>query len=278
MYPLITASALAASLDDPDCIIIDCRFDLADVHWGARAYAAGHIPGARYAHLDDDLSGEKTGHNGRHPLPDWEKLTVRLEQWGVSNTSRVVVYDQHNAMYASRLWWLLRYLGHMAVQVLDGGLAAWEQAGLPVSTAVPTPQPTQFSSQTQPLLTLSADALWANRAHLHLLDARAPERYRGEVEPIDRVAGHIPGAVNYPFLNNVAADGRFLPAETLRLRLHAALGGHAPHQAVAYCGSGVSACHTILAAELAGLFGVRLYPGSWSEWSSDPTRPVATGG
>lgn len=277
LYPLLTPAALATSLDDPDCIIFDCRFDLADVDWGARAYAAGHIPGARYAHLDHDLSGEKTGRNGRHPLPDWEQLAARLAQWGVSNASRVVVYDQHNAMYASRLWWLLRYLGHMAVQVLDGGWAAWEQAGLPVSTAVPTPQPTQFSSQIQPLLTLSADALWANRAHLRLVDVRAPERYRGEVEPLDRVAGHIPGAVNHPFLNNLAPDGRFLPADTLRLRLQATLGGHATAQSVAYCGSGVSACHIILAAELAGLLGMRLYPGSWSEWSSDPARPVAVG-
>jgi thiosulfate/3-mercaptopyruvate sulfurtransferase len=276
---LISTDALAAQLSDPTWAVIDTRFDLARPEWGQEQYRAGHVPGAVYAHMDRDLSGAKTGTNGRHPLPDIHTFIERLGGWGVGPGVQVVVYDQQDGMNASRLWWMLRYLGHTAVAVLDGGWAKWEREGRPARSGDETRTPAQFVGAPQPGLTVSADEVDRMRqdANQRVLDARAPERYRGETEPLDLVAGHIPGAVNYWFKNNVNPDGTFRSADEVHARLQAALGAVPPNRAAVYCGSGITACHDLLAAEYAGLPGLRLYPGSWSEWSADPSRPVATG-
>lgn len=276
---LISTDALAAHLSDPTWAVIDTRFDLARPDWGEAQYRAGHIPGAIYAHLDRDLSGAKTGTNGRHPLPPMDVFMARLGRWGVGPGVQVVVYDQADGNHASRLWWMLRYLGHTAVAVLDGGWAKWEREGRPARSGDETRAPAQFVGAPQPDQTVTADGVDRMRqdANRRLIDARAPERYRGETEPLDRAAGHIPGAVNYWFKNNVNPDGTFRSADEVRARLQAALGAVPANRAVVYCGSGVTACQDILAAEYAGLAGMKLYPGSWSEWSADEARPVATG-
>lgn len=277
---LIDAVALAAHLSDPAWAVVDCRFRLDDPAWGEADYARAHVPGAAYAHLDRDLSGPKSGRNGRHPLPDPTRLPATFERLGIGRGTQVVAYDQDNAMYASRLWWLLRWMGHTAVAVLDGGFAAWTREGRPVEAGMSTPAPRRFEGRSHAVPAVDSEAVAAistGRAPGLLLDARAPERFRGEVEPIDRVPGHIPGAANRFFQRNLAEDGRFLPADTLRTEFESLLGGAAPGAVVAYCGSGVTACHNLLALEHAGLPGARLYAGSWSEWSSDPDRPVARG-
>jgi thiosulfate/3-mercaptopyruvate sulfurtransferase len=274
---LIDTDALAARLDDLSWVIIDCRFDLADTEWGERAYAFGHIPRAVYAHLDRDLSGVKTGRNGRHPLPDAASLAATLGRFGVDDSAQVVVYDQDNGMFASRLWWELRWLGHDAVAVLDGGFAKWVAEGKPTGDRVEAPTARLFSPRPRPAMVADiteVDAL-RTRADARLVDARAPERYRGESETVDRVAGHIPGATNHFFKSNVDARGVFLPKEALQARLDSEFGGVEAQRIVNYCGSGVTACHNLLALEHAGIHGAKLYPGSWSEWSSDPARPIA---
>ena len=257
-------------------VLLDCGFDLADPTAGERAYAAGHLPGAQYAHLDRDLSGTKTGSNGRHPLPLRQALAERAGAWGIAPGVQVVCYDAHGMPYAARAWWLLRWLGHDAVAVLDGGVAAWTAAGGTLSTApaVPRPQP-PYPPRPPGMPTVDAATLLANLGRRPVLDARAAERFRGDVEPLDRVAGHIPGALNRFFKDNLQPDGRLQPAAQLR-EAFAAL--HAdPAQLVHQCGSGVTACHNLLAMEHAGLAGSALYPGSWSEWCADPARPVARG-
>lgn len=277
---LISTPALAAQLADPALVIVDCRFDLANPAWGEQQYQAAHLPGARYAHLDRDLSGPKTGRNGRHPLPAWEVFQHRLGAWGITPETQVVAYDQDNGMYACRLWWMLRVLGHSAAAVLDGGWARWQAEGRPTSTAVAPPAAAIYPAQPQPerLLTVEAVAkAWLNAPARRLLDARAPERYRGEVEPLDRVAGHIPGAANRFYKDNLNADGTFRAPADLRAEFLALLGDTPPEAVGHYCGSGVSGAHNLLAMELAGLPGSQLYAGSWSEWSSDPERPVAVG-
>ncbi len=276
---LLSTADLAAHLDDPDWAIVDCRFDLNDAAWGERAYADAHLPGAVYAHLDRDLSGPKTGRNGRHPLPDPEVFMERLGAWGIGPGVQVAAYDQANGMWASRLWWLLRWVGHPAVAVLDGGLAKWTAEGRPTRAGVEARAPRAFSGRLQPQLVVTAadvDRLRQDPAY-RLVDARAPERYRGEAEPIDPVAGHIPGAVNHYNALNVNPDGTFLAPEALRARFLDLLGGAPPENVVAYCGSGVAAAHNLLALEIAGLPGARVYVGSWSEWCRDPARPVAVG-
>ena len=274
---LIDTATLAANLTQPGWVLVDCRFNLADTGWGEAQYALGHLPGAVYAHLDRDLSGLKTGRNGRHPLPDMETLQHKLGQWGIGPGTQVVAYDQDTSMTASRLWWLLRYLGHNAVAVLDGGLARWTAEGRPLRAGDEHPAPNTFTGQLQPHMLVEAGDVEQLRQDpaARVIDARAPERYRGETEPLDKVAGHIPGAVNYPYLGNLAADKTFLPAEVLRQQLALALGDVPAHQAVVYCGSGVSAAHNVLALEHAGLSGAKLYAGSWSEWCADEERPVA---
>jgi thiosulfate/3-mercaptopyruvate sulfurtransferase len=281
---LIEPQQLAAHLDDPDWAVIDCRFDLAQPAWGARSWAQGHIPNALHADLDRDLSGPRTALSGRHPLPDPQRLAATLGRLGIDARVQVVAYDQGSGMYEARLWWLLRWLGHERVAVLDGGFAAWQRAGLPVSDLPGGRPPRQFrgAADARALVTSAQLAAWLaegelQRGALVLADARAADRFAGENETLDPVAGHVPGARNHPFAGNLGADGRFLPAAELRARWQQTLRGQAPQQLVAMCGSGVTACHNLLALELAGLPGARLYAGSWSEWITDPARPVARG-
>lgn len=277
---LISAAQLRNLLarTDAPLVLLDTRFDLADTEAGERAYLAGHLPGAYHAHLDRDLAGPKTGRNGRHPLPKPEAWQRTLQAWGITPSTQVVAYDNHGGMFAARAWWLLRQSGHQAA-LLDGGLAAWEAAGGSLSRAVPERAPDRPMDQPAPAWsgTVPADDLEAQLARLFVIDARAPERYRGDVEPLDPVAGHIPGARNRFFKNNLTAEGTFKPAAELRAEFLAQLAGTAPTEVVHQCGSGATACHNLLAMEVAGLGGSRLYPGSWSEWCSDPRRPVARG-
>jgi len=277
---LVSTEALAAHLEDPSWLVVDCRFDLTQPEKGRREYLSGHIPGAFYAGLEPDLSGPRTGANGRHPLPDVEAIRGLFGGWGVTDSTQVVAYDEKTGLWASRLWWLLRYLGHERSAVLDGGLAKWSREGRPVETALPADRtPVAFEGQPHEAMRVSVDevAAVAGNPSWRIIDARAPERYRGEIEPIDRVAGHVPGAANLHYLRTLNADGTFLPAAALRATLRGVLADVPPERSLCYCGSGVTACHSLLAFEHAGLSGGRLYAGSWSEWSSDPRRPVATG-
>ena len=274
---LIDAEALAATIDD--CVIVDCRHDLVDPAVGPAAYAAGHLPRAWFMHQDTDLASPKNGRNGRHPLPDRDTMRRRLEAIGLSDDTQLVAYDEQGGMFAGRLWWLARWLGHGAVAVLDGGLPAWKRAGFPLTQDAPHAEPGHLSDRESLVATLDSEAVQANittRERL-LVDARTPERYRGEVEPMDPVAGHIPGATNRPYQQNLRPDGRFKPAPVLRQEFERLLGGRQPAEIIHQCGSGVTACHNILAMEFAGLPGAALYPGSWSEWCANPARPVATG-
>ncbi len=273
---LIDAASLQQRLTDPACCIVDVRHQLADTGYGERAYAAGHIPGAVFLHCDRDLSGPTTGRNGRHPLPDPARLAARLGEIGIGPATQVIVYDDAQGMIAGRLWWLLRWLGHEAVAVLDGGLPAWTAQGGALSTAWPERRPAAFAAQVQPA---AADVDFVEKMLSTamagvLVDARAADRFRGENETIDPVGGHIPTAVNRFFRDNLAADGRFKPAAVLAAEWQAVLAGAPADAVVHYCGSGVSACHNLLAMEIAGLPGGRLYGGSWSEWCADSRRPV----
>jgi thiosulfate/3-mercaptopyruvate sulfurtransferase len=284
----MTATALSTPLVSPEQLlaalaagatpaIIDCSFDLADVGAGERAFVAGHLPGAVYANLDHDLAGTKTGRNGRHPLParaDWAATLARL---GVTPARAVVVYDAQGGMYAARAWWMLLWAGHRSVSVLDGGIAAWKAAGgaLEAGAVAPVAAPSAYPLGDSLVASVDADALLKSLGRVTLLDARAGERYRGEVEPLDKRAGHIPGARSRFFKDNLDPQGRFRPAAELRAAFETF--GAAPAQVVHQCGSGVTACHNLLAMEVAGLSGSALYPGSWSEWSADPARPVAVG-
>ena len=276
---LIDVATLAAHLDAPDWLVIDCRFDLAQPAAGETAYRAGHIPGAIYAHLDRDLASSITPASGRHPLPDPERFAATLSGWGVSPATQLVAYDADNGMYASRLWWLSRWIGHRAVAVLDGGFKAWTAARLPTSSEIPARSPTRFMARPNRELWLDTQQVQerVQQSNWRLLDARAPERFAGKVEPLDTAAGHVPGARNHPFATNLAADGRFSAPEELRRRYEQSQAGVADDHTIAMCGSGVTACHLLLAMEHAGKSGARLYAGSWSEWIRDPQRPIATG-
>lgn len=282
---LITADELKALMDGPQGpVLLDASFDLADPGAGEATWRAGHLPGARYVHLERELSGAKHGPDGvfrgRHPLPDIDAFAAAAGQWGITPTSQVVVIDRQGSMMAARAWWLLRWLGHRAVAVLDGGVAAWQAAGgeLVQTTLLPAPEaPYPRGPLADRMPTIEAPELLARLGRVRLLDARAPERYRGEVEPLDACAGHIPGARNRFFKDNLLADGRYKPATELRAAFDELLSGRPPQDVVQQCGSGVTACHNLLAMEIAGLPGSVLYPGSWSEWSADPARPVARG-
>jgi len=269
---LIGVDALVRRVDDPNWIVVDCRFDLADAGIGRSAYLEAHVPGAVYADLERDLSGPPLSDHGRHPLPGAAALTRTFERLGISADSQVVAYDDASGAIAARLWWLLRYMGHRAVAVLDGGWRAWLLAGQ-ASSAGPQHRPSavfQGQADRRRLVTVAE----VGDAPL-LVDARAPERFRGEFEPLDPVAGHIPGAVNHSFTNNLDANGNFLSRAQLRARLLDVLGATPPEDAVFYCGSGVTACHNLLALAHAGLGAGRLYAGSWSDWCADRGRPVA---
>ena len=279
---LTSAAHLQARLAAGDpVVVLDCGFDLADKALGERQYREGHLPGAHYAHLEADLSGPPTGADGvfrgRHPLPERSTFAAALGRWGVTPASGVVVYDRQGGMYAARAWWMLRWVGHADVSVLDGGLAAWTAAGGTLSTdvVVDSTPAAPYPLGDALVTTIEAPALTRRLGRHPLIDARAAERYRGEVEPLDAQAGHIPGAANRFFKLNLDIDGRFKSPEQLRTEWQALLGEADPADVVHQCGSGVTACHNLLALEAAGLSGSVLYPGSWSEWSSDPARPVA---
>jgi thiosulfate/3-mercaptopyruvate sulfurtransferase len=274
---LIQPADLARSLAEENVAILDCRHELGKPEWSDQAYAEGHIPGAVQAHLDRDLSAAVGPQTGRHPLPEIAKLTETFSRWGIDDNAQVVAYDQGHGAYGARARWLLRWLGHANVAVLDGGFAAWQAAGLPVSrepasrkrrTFVARPNDAAFVTAAQVQQALARNAI-------ALVDARAADRFAGENETIDPVAGHVPGATNRPFTRNLDASGRFLAADELRRQWTRHLGARSPAEVVAMCGSGVTACHNLLALELAGMAGAKLYAGSWSEWIRDPTRPVA---
>jgi thiosulfate/3-mercaptopyruvate sulfurtransferase len=275
---LISTEDLARYIGDPAFAIVDCRHDLADVDAGERAYRKEHLPGAVFMHIDRDLSGIKTGSNGRHPLPEPRALAATLGRAGIDRARQVVAYDQGNGALAARLWWLLHWLGHDAAAVLDGGLERWRSDGRALTDAVPEVRATVFEP-TPPSPTASADEMLRHidDGSLLVLDARTPERYRGDVEPLDPVAGHIPGARNRPYTENMTREGVFKSPAGLRAEFGAILRDTPAEAVVHQCGSGVTACHNALAMAVAGLPGSRLYPGSWSEWVADPRRPVARG-
>jgi len=275
---LITPEALARERG-PSWAVVDCRYDLKDHELGRREYLGAHLPGAVYTSLSHDLAAEPTGRNGRHPLPTPEAMRAVFGRLGIGPGTQVVAYDQGNGMFAARLWWMLRYMGHDAVAVLDGGIARWQRELRPVEGGDVTPAPARFAGEPRAGWLRTAaevEATLGDRATL-LVDARAPDRFEGRNETIDRVGGHIPGAVDRHYQDNVGRDGTFLPADVLRGQFLTVLGGHAPGEAICYCGSGVTACHNLLAMAHAGLDGAALFAGSWSEWSADPSRPVATG-
>lgn len=278
---LITPAELAAHLDDPHWVVVDCRHDLANPDAGRDGYAIGHIAGALFANLDLQLSGPKQGADGRfrgrHPLPERAALIDTLRSWGINQDSQVVAYDAHGGMFAARLWWLLRWVGHPAVAVLDGGLAAWQAQGLPMSDRAPVRASGAIAERAPLVATVSAEDVLDNldSGAKVVVDARSPDRFRGDNETMDPVGGHIPGAKNRFFKDNLEADGRFKNSAQLRADFGALIDD--PAAAVMQCGSGVTACHNLLALEVAGMPGAALYPGSWSEWCADPARPVASG-
>jgi len=281
--PLIDVAALRERLAGAEPpVLLDTSFDLADPAAGERSYREGHLPGAHYLHLDRDLADHTHApgapFRGRHPLPARETFAATLGRLGIGPSTQVVVYDRQGATFAARAWWMLRWLGHREVAVLDGGLQAWVAAGGALNQEPPAPRgPTTYTPAPSLMPTVDADTLAAGLGGLRLIDARAAERFRGDVEPLDPVAGHIPGALNRPFKDNLDVQGRFQRPEALREAFLPLLGGRPASEVVHQCGSGVTACHNLLAMEAAGLSGAALYPGSWSEWCADPARPVARG-
>lgn len=275
---LISTGELAAHLDDPAWVVFDCRHDLAKPDSGAQEYAKSHIPGARFLHLDRDLAAPPSGKNGRHPLPDADAFMRTLAAAGVDAGKQVVVYDAKFGVYASRLWWMLRWLGHDKVAVLDGGYVKWVKESRPLSDNLPQAAPARFSGRPR-AATLDADEVQRGlgRPGRVIIDARSPDRFRGENETLDPLGGRIPGSVNRFYRDNLDASGCFKPAGELRQAFSALLGALPPEASVHSCGSGVSACHNLLAMEIAELSGSRLYPGSWSEWCNDPARPMEKG-
>lgn len=276
---LIAPRDLYHHLDDPEWRIVDCRFELQQPEKGHSDYLAGHIPGAVYAHLDRDLAAPVTPESGRHPLPDPATFAATLGRWGITQRSRVVAYDQAGGAIAARLWWMLRrWLGHREARLLDGGFGAWRREGLPASTEVPEPVPTVYEGRPDEDAVVTTDALPGRLEEgERLVDARESERFTGRTEPIDTVAGHVPGAGNFPFRQSLREDGTWESPEALRRAWGPLLGGGRDRSWITMCGSGVTACHLAVSAELAGFRPPRLYAGSFSEWIRDPARRVATG-
>lgn len=275
---LVTVADLEANLFNAKWVVVDCRHDLMDFAAGFKAYQAGHIPNATFAHMEEDLSGEKTAHTGRHPLPVREDLVAIFREWGISNDTQIVAYDANGGSFAARLWWLARWLGHADVAVLDGGWQAWMAKTNWASVEDVHRTQGTFSARASLVDMVDAAAVLARSADTLLIDARATERYEGRVEPIDPVAGHVPGAVNRFWQTNLSSpNGSFKPSDALRAEFDALLAGRRPQQVLQMCGSGVTAAHNVLAMEYAGLPGSRLYAGSWSEWIRDPQRPVTKG-
>jgi thiosulfate/3-mercaptopyruvate sulfurtransferase len=276
---LIDPATLTPHLADDAWAIVDCRFDLTDAGKGEAEYLDAHLPGARYAHLDRDLSGEKTGSNGRHPLPSAEQMRSRFGALGIGPETQVVAYDADSGMYAARLWWMLRFMGHEAVAVLDGGFARWVREGHATRGGREVVRPATFVGAPREAWRVDAGTVLAHLGdpQTRLVDARAEPRFRGDSEPLDKRAGHIPGAANFFFQQNLTGEKTFKSPSELAAAWKSVLGERPLDQVVMYCGSGVTACHNLLALEHAGLKGARIYPGSWSEWSADPERPVETG-
>jgi thiosulfate/3-mercaptopyruvate sulfurtransferase len=275
---LISTETLASHLREA-WVVVDCRYDLQNESWGHEQYRVAHIPGAVYVSLGEHLAAPRTGTNGRHPLPSVETLAATFGHLGISRDVQAIVYDQDNGMYASRLWWSLRYLGHDAVALLDGGWAKWTREGRPTTSGEEHRATTTFKANPRCEMQMGVEQVAGHLGDqsVLLVDARAPERFEGRNEPIDRVPGHIPGAVNHFFKTNLAEDGTMLPPDRLRRAFDDVLRGRDPSEVVMYCGSGVTACHNLLAMEEAGLPGGRLYAGSWSEWSADPSRLTEKG-
>ena len=275
---LISTGALASDLDD-SWVLVDCRYDLRDTDSGRAQYRAAHIPGAVYASLSHDLSGPAGSGGGRHPLPSAAAIEATFGRLGIGGGAQVVMYDEDTGMFASRMWWMLRYMGHTAAAVLDGGWAKWMRENRPMREGEETREPATFVGEPREDLRLGVEDVEARLGDpsVLLVDARAPERFEGGAEALDRTAGHIPGAVNHFFKRNATGEGVMMSPDTLRRQSTEVIGERSPAQVVMYCGSGVTACQNLLAMEHAGLSGAQLYPGSWSEWSSDPGRPVETG-
>jgi len=273
---LISVDELAERIDQ--CVVVDCRHELTDPKAGLAAYQQSHIPGAHFLHMDDDLASHGGSGGGRHPLPGPDTFAAKLASIGLRENQQLVAYDGAGGAQAARLWWLARWVGHEHVSLLDGGLPAWQAAGFPVNAQVPQPAAGAINAKTDQAPRVSVDDLVTNLLshEFQVVDARAAQRFNGEQEPMDPVAGHIPGAINRPLQQNLREDGRFKPAPVIRQEFEALLDGRDPTTIVHSCGSGVTACHNLLAMEYAGLHGSRLYPGSWSEWCSDPDRPVGT--
>lgn len=276
---LISTNDLSMNLKDPDWVVIDCRFELTDKEWGAEEYAALHIPGAVYAHLEKDICGPITPTSGRHPLPEPDVFLSAMRRLGINHNSQVVVYDATGGGMAGRLWWQLKFYGHNKVALLDGGLPKWLSEGRDTKEGVETNPNGDFTGKPNNAMVVTTDEVKAmlGSKTIALIDARAPERFRGEVEPIDTLAGRIPGAINRFYNDNLDKTGQFLPAESLKTAFETLLNGHKPQEAVAYCGSGTTACHNLVAMANAGLPIPRLYVGSWSEWIRDPSNPVGRG-
>jgi thiosulfate/3-mercaptopyruvate sulfurtransferase len=276
---LVSAEELQAHFDVPHLAVVDCRFDLREPAAGERAFALGHIAAAVYAHLERDLSDMSKQGRGRHPPPEADRFCAALARWGITSQHQVVAYDSRDGAMAARLWWLLRLLGHRRVAVLDGGLDAWMRIGGRMESGSPRTRAGQYRARFDVRQVISTAVLAARLANAGtvLIDARARERFRGDVEPLDPVAGHIPGARNRPYIENLTSDGLFKPAVELHAEFERVLAGRAPADVVLMCGSGVTACHNLLAMEHAGLSGANVYAGSWSEWCSDRQRPVAKG-
>ena len=277
-HTLISADSLQQHLNDAQWRIVDCRFNLKDPGEGLALYQMDHIPHAVYAHLDHDLSSPVTANSGRHPLPDVNQFKEKLGNWGITKDTQVIVYDDAAGSYAARLWWMLRWLGHDSVAVLDGGFSFWKQQGLPVTSDIPQFSRTTYIGEPNLEMLIDSDDLQEKLAQSQslLIDVRDPVRYQGIEEPIDKVAGHIPGSINIPWKNNIAENGLYLPKAQLHDEYMKVLHDTPIDNTVFMCGSGVTACHSLLALEHIGISGIKLYPGSWSAWITDPARPVET--